>query len=185
MITIAQANPPGLSYFPGFLSEEEQQWLLEHIQTLTYTHDIFRGQIMKRSEKCFGYHYRAVGQRLDPAEPFDEFCTQLVTKALPNCPTCTSFDQCIIQNYPRGAGIDCHRDAKVFADTILGIRLGAGARLQFRPSGSSQACYEVTPAPGSLYVLPGPARWEFQHRVLPVKATRYSLTFRQVRVWQP
>jgi hypothetical protein len=34
---------------------------------------------------------------------------------------------------------------------------------------------------GSLYLLRGPARWEWQHRVPPVPQLRYSITFRTLR----
>jgi alkylated DNA repair dioxygenase AlkB len=40
---------------------------------------------------------------------------------------------------------------------------------------------EVLLAPGSLYLLEGPARWEYQHRILPVKSVRYSITLRRVK----
>ena len=40
--------------------------------------------------------------------------------------------------------------------------------------------YEILVAPSSLYVLRGPARFEFQHQVVPVKIERYSVTFRQM-----
>lgn len=63
----------------------------------------------------------------------------------------------------------------------MAVSLGAGdARLQFRSNGSKDVSYELRVSPGSLYVMQGPARWDHQHQVTPVKAPRYSLTFRQV-----
>lgn len=41
---------------------------------------------------------------------------------------------------------------------------------------------QTGPSPGSLYAMHGPARWEYQHRVVPVTQDRWSLTFRQVSV---
>src|SRR5579885_2217194 len=178
MQTMTRSGPSGFLYVEGFLTDEEQQSLLHHLATLTFTHDIFRGKPMKRSELCQGFRYRAVGRRLEPADPFDEHCLLLTHKALPYCPDGTPFDQCIIQQYPEGAGIGWHTDAPVFGDVILGVSLGAEGRLQFRKDRNSSVCFEVAPASGSLYVMSGPARWGFQHRVVPVRALRYSLTFR-------
>jgi alkylated DNA repair dioxygenase AlkB len=35
--------------------------------------------------------------------------------------------------------------------------------------------------PRSLYVISGPARWQFQHSIPAVPALRYSITFRTLR----
>lgn len=45
---------------------------------------------------------------------------------------------------------------------------------------TEQASYEIRAAPGSMYPLRGPARWAYQHQVVPVWTERYSLTFRHV-----
>jgi alkylated DNA repair dioxygenase AlkB len=90
----------------------------------------------------------------------------------------TAFNHCIVQCYPAGAGIGWHTDAPVFGDTIMGISFGAGARLQFRPNGENTVWHEVQVVAGSLYVMAGEVRWDWQHRVVPVKSLRYSLTVR-------
>ena len=91
-----------------------------------------------------------------------------------------SFNQCIVTHYPPTAGIDWHPDALVFSDYIMAVSLCNPARLQFRRNGSSEVSYEIQVAPGSLYVMHGDARWEYQHKVPAVKADRYSITFRLV-----
>jgi alkylated DNA repair dioxygenase AlkB len=62
----------------------------------------------------------------------------------------------------------------------MAVSLGGTARLQFRPNRSTEVACEAAAAPGSLYVMHGPARWEYQHQVAPVREARYSLTFRHV-----
>jgi alkylated DNA repair dioxygenase AlkB len=52
--------------------------------------------------------------------------------------------------------------------------------MQFRVGRSGRTCGEIILAPGSLYIMSGPARREYQHRVVPVIAERWSLTFRHV-----
>jgi alkylated DNA repair protein (DNA oxidative demethylase) len=173
-------TPEGLLYVAKFLSPEEQTALLHELHCLTYTHDTFRGQTMKRGWAQFGYSYVSIGQKLKPAPPMPAFLQAVIEKARPYYPSDSRFEQLIITHYPPGAGIAWHTDAPRFGDCILGVSLAAPARLQFRPNKAQAVSYEVTAAPGSLYVLQGISRWHYQHRIVPVKAERYSLTFRSV-----
>jgi len=170
----------GFSYFPGFLSGEEQSILLQELRDLDYKHDVFRGQRLKREYVQFGYAYIPTSHKLNPVAPMPEFLAALVAKGLPYCPEGALFNQCIITCYPKGAGVGWHTDAHQFGEWIMAISLGGEVRLQFRPNGSVEVSYEVKIAPGSLYVMWSQARWEYQHRVVPVKSMRYSLTFRYV-----
>lgn len=180
-MSLTRANAPaGFSYLPEFLTHGEQTALLYHLQGLDYKRDIVRGQRLKRAAAMFGYDYVAAGRKLDPAPPLPPFLTSLIAKGMPNCPDDVQFDQCIVTHYPEGAGIGWHTDHPRFGDCIMAVSLGADARLQFRRSGDKQVCVEVLAAPGSLYVMHGPARWDFQHQIVPVKADRFSLTFRHV-----
>jgi DNA oxidative demethylase len=173
-------EPEGFSYHPDFLSGTEQDGLLRNLRALTYTHDTFRGQIMKRGWAQFGYEYKSIGQKLTPAPPLPDFLQEVIEKARPYYSAGSEFDQCIVTHYTPGAGIGSHTDAKKFGDCILGVSLASAVRLRFRPKGSKAVCFEVTATPGSLYVMQGPARWQYEHHIPPVKAERYSLTFRSV-----
>lgn len=172
--------PEGFVYVSDFLSPPEQGVLLRELQGLDYEHDTFRGQRLKRSSAQFGYRYIATGRKLDPAPSIPDSLVSLIKRALPYCPERTQFNQCLITHYPLGAGIGWHVDAPRFGECIMAISLGADARLQFRPPGSKNVSYGLRVVPGSLSVMHGPARWEYQHQVIPAKAVRYSLTFRQV-----
>jgi alkylated DNA repair dioxygenase AlkB len=173
--------PDGFTYVPHFLTAEEQQSLLTQLQALPFAHDRFRGQQLKRGYAQFGQAYVSEGRMLESAPPLPDFLIALATNGLPHCPEGTQFDQCIVTHYPEGSGIGWHTDAPRFGECILAVSLGAAARLQFRPNGTTISTHEVRPAPGSAYVMCGPARWHYQHQVVPVRAERYSLTFRRVR----
>jgi alkylated DNA repair dioxygenase AlkB len=177
---ISGTPPEGFSYFADFLAAEEQSALMTQVQNLQYEHDTFRGTRLRRGYAQFGYAYVSTGRLLTPAAPLPEFLTALITKALPFCPAETTFNQCIVTYYPREAGIGWHTDAPRFGDCIIAVSLGAEASLQLRPNRSQQVSCEVSALPGSLYVMHGPARWQYQHQVLPVASVRYSLTFRDV-----
>jgi alkylated DNA repair protein (DNA oxidative demethylase) len=169
----------GFRYVSDLFSRDEADTLLMQVSTLPYKHDRMRVTFKRGYAAQFGYAYVSAGRKLTTAPPFPEFVIKLLEKA-GVCTGAAVFDQCIITQYPPGAGIGWHCDAPCFGDCIMAVSLGAPARLQFRKTGSKDPSYELIVAPGSLYVMRGPTRWEFQHRVKPVKATRYSLTFRQV-----
>jgi DNA oxidative demethylase len=175
-----KGKPDGLVYILDFLSPTEQNSLLRESRALPYTHDVVRRTQMKRGYAQFGHAYVTTGRKLTPAPAMPAFLKEVIDKARPYYPTGGEFEQCIVTHYPPGAGIGWHTDAQRFGDCILGVSLAASARLQFRPNKSQAVCFETTAAPGSLYVLQGISRWHYQHRIVPVKAERYSLTFRSV-----
>ena len=49
------APPEGLLYVPDFLSPEEQAGLLQELHSLSFEHDFFRGQRLRRGYAQFGY----------------------------------------------------------------------------------------------------------------------------------
>ena len=178
---VAMAPHEGFVYVPGFLTPSEHDELLARLRALHFDHDVFRGQRLKRGWAQFGYQYLSTGRRLVEAPPLPPFLTRLVETGSTLCPDHVEpFNQCIVTHYPMGAGIGWHTDAPRFGEGIMGISLGAPGRMQFRDGRSGRACCEIVLAPGSLYAMHGPARWDYQHRVVSVTRDRWSLTFRQV-----
>jgi alkylated DNA repair dioxygenase AlkB len=167
--------PAGFSYIDNFLSPDEQDNLLQTIRTLDFTHDTFRRQTLKRSYAQFGYAYVSTGRKLKPAAQFPDFLTALIEKTTPYTPELAIFNQCIFTHYPKGAGIGWHMDADRFGECIIAVSIAGAARLQFRPNGSTAAAAELIVAPGSLYVMTGPARWGYQHQVVSI--TKWRLEF--------
>jgi alkylated DNA repair dioxygenase AlkB len=174
------AAPSGFEYVGDFLSNDEQAVLLRELMALGYQHDTFRGQRLKRGYAQFGYAYVSTGRKLQTTASIPASLRAVIDKAIPHCPAGSTFNQCIVTHYPTGSGIGWHTDAPRFGECIVGVSLGAEARLQFRPNGVEEVTFEVRAAPGSMYLMHGPARWEHQHQVVPVKDERYSLTFRNV-----
>jgi alkylated DNA repair dioxygenase AlkB len=174
------ATPDGLLYVPDFLTAEEQDALLTELRALDYEHDMFRGQRLKRGYAQFGFSYVSTGRKLASAAEMPNFLQVLIEKAQSLHQSCEPFNQCIVTHYPPNSGIGWHTDAPRFGECVVGVSLGGQARFQFRPNGSEEVSYEIKAVPGSLYLMQGPARWDYQHQVVPVKAERYSLTFRHV-----
>jgi alkylated DNA repair dioxygenase AlkB len=173
-------EPEGFLYIPDFLSLNEQAALLHELRSLIYKHDVFRGQKLKRGYAQFGYSYVSTGRKLEVAPMILLFLQTLIKKASPYYPNDIRFTQCIVTHYPSGTGIGWHTDAPQFGDYIIAVSLAGEARLQFRPNSSKKVTYEVKASPGSLYLMQGSVRWNYQHQVVPVKVERYSFTFRCV-----
>jgi alkylated DNA repair dioxygenase AlkB len=149
---------------------------------LDYQHDFFRGQRLKRGYAQLGYAYLSTGRKAEVAAELPEFLTAVSAKALGCCPAGTTFNQCIVSRYPVCAGIGWHSDAGVFGDCIVGVSLGGLGRFQFQCKDSDDVMFEVELLPGSMYMVYGPSRWDHKHRVVPVRAERYSLTSRSARL---
>jgi alkylated DNA repair dioxygenase AlkB len=176
----AGVRPTGFAYIPSVLRDNEQREISSLVRALEFKRDSFRGQLLMRRYAQFGYAYVSTGRKLEGAPPLPDFLSELLVKTLPHCPAGTRFNQCIVTHYPEDAGIGWHPDAPCFGDCIAAVSLGGSARLQFRPNGAREVSFEVLAEPGSLYVMRGEARWEYQHQIVPVKAERYSITFRLV-----
>jgi alkylated DNA repair dioxygenase AlkB len=175
-----KAAPEGFVYVADFLSAAEQAALLGELWALDYQQDVFRGQRLKRRYAQFGYAYVSTGRKLQASTPLPEFLQAVIDKATAYCPAGAVFNQCIVTHYPPGSGIGWHTDAPRFGECVVGVSLASQARFQFRPNGAEEATHEVRAAPGSMYLLSGLVRWDYQHQVVPVKSERYSLTFRHV-----
>lgn len=173
--------PLGFSYVSDFLSHQEHDRCVEQIRALPFVHDKGRyGVLLKRSYAQFGYAYVTVGRKLIQAPPLPAWLQLLAKKAGAHCPDGVLFNQAIITHYSRTAGIGWHMDAPCFRECIVGISFVGIGVLQFRPNGTEDASHELRVTPGSLYIMTGPARYDFQHQVKPVKTDRYSLTLRHV-----
>ncbi|HEY8357094.1 MAG TPA: alpha-ketoglutarate-dependent dioxygenase AlkB, partial [Ramlibacter sp.] len=67
----------------------------------------------------------------------------------------------------------------------VGVSLHNDAVMRFRPyppdAPKKADVLKLAVAPRSIYLLRGPARWEWQHSVAATKLLRYSITLRTAR----
>lgn len=187
-----EERPEGLEYRPEFVTEEEEQRLVEQVEAAGFREFTMRGQTARRTVRHYGfdYDYERYGT-IVPAEPLPEELVWLRDR----CAALAGVEpdelaQTLVSRYPPGAPIGWHRDAPMFGAKIVGVSLAAPSRMRFqRKAGDVRRVYEVELAPRSAYVLAGPARSAWQHSIPPVKELRYSITFRTLRhperrVWQ-
>jgi alkylated DNA repair dioxygenase AlkB len=86
----------------------------------------------------------------------------------------------LVTDYSPGAGIGWHRDAPPFG-IVAGISLGAEGRMRFRKRVDHRQTAALPLTAGSLYLLTGEARTDWEHMIPPVESQRFSITFRTLR----
>jgi alkylated DNA repair dioxygenase AlkB len=87
----------------------------------------------------------------------------------------------LVAEYREGTPLGWHRDVPDFED-VVGVSLLNEAVMRLRPypprEPKKAGVIKLTIEPRSIYLLRGPARWEWQHSVAPTRSLRYSITFR-------
>lgn len=174
-------EPEGLRYQPGFLDAAEQQALVAHMASLPFRPFEFQGFLGKRETVSFGWSYRFDGSGLAEAAPIPDWLRPLRARAAAFAGLAPdALEQALLIRYGQGAGLGWHRDRPVFGD-VLGISLLAPAPLRFRRrQGDRWQRFTIEVEPGSIYLLRGPARSDWEHSIPPVESLRYAITLRSM-----
>jgi alkylated DNA repair dioxygenase AlkB len=177
--------PEGFHYYPGFITEEQEQDLCLQIQKLSLSEFRFRGYEAKRKVASYGFDYHFDSRSISPGEAIPSFFLPLMEAVadflkLP----ASEFRELLVTEYPPGAVINWHRDAPPFG-LIAGISLLEDCRFRLRPfDKSKQGRKSIISIPverRSLYIMQGPVREDWEHSIMPVKERRYSITLRTLR----
>jgi alkylated DNA repair dioxygenase AlkB len=174
--------PDGMRYQPGFLTAEEESALLAQVRQLPLAPMQYQGFTALRRVVSYGGQYDFSAQRLNDAPPLPAWLDPLRNKVARWAGLAPEdFTQALIAEYRPGTPLGWHRDVPDFED-VVGVSLLADAVMRFRPyppkAPVRAGVRKFTIAPRSVYLLRGPARWEWQHSVSPTRALRYSITFR-------
>jgi alkylated DNA repair dioxygenase AlkB len=183
--TTAPALPAGMRYETGFLSREEELHWIAFAQAQPLAEMDYKGWQAKRRVVSFGGKYDYVANRLGEGPPIPAALDPLrerVALWLGVAPE--AFTQVLVAEYREGTPLGWHRDVPDFED-VVGVSLLSEAVMRFRPyppdAPKRADILKLTVEPRSIYLLRGPARWEWQHSVAPTKMLRYSITFRTPR----
>jgi alkylated DNA repair dioxygenase AlkB len=183
--TTAPALPAGMRYETGFLSREEELHWVAFAQAQPLAEMDYKGWQAKRRVVSFGGKYDYVANRLGEGPPIPAALDPLrerVALWLGVAPE--AFTQVLVAEYREGTPLGWHRDVPDFED-VVGVSLLSEAVMRFRPyppdAPKRADILKLTVEPRSIYLLRGPARWEWQHSVAPTKMLRYSITFRTPR----
>jgi alkylated DNA repair dioxygenase AlkB len=180
--------PAGFTFREEFLSRDEENRLIEHINSIEFANFEMRGVVAKRRVAFYGASY----DRTDgPSPPIPEFLHPVRAKLASLAGvTPEAFAMSLINEYRPGAPIGWHRDAPQY-DIVAGVSLLSSARMRLRPyvspsqaaqqSTRRQTTHEIELPPRSAYVMSGDARSRYEHSIPAVAALRYSITFRTLR----
>lgn len=173
----AQRLPNGLVYRPNFITDDEEELLLAMIESCNLAHMKYdiqsTGESVMTRRRAAWFSERAI-------EGFPRWLHPLrarVAKWL-DVPK-RRLASALINEYIPGTGMGWHRDNEDI-EHVVGVSLGTWCTMGFRP-------YALTRTEDiewlelerkSAYIMQGSVRWDYQHRVMPVKALRYSITFR-------
>jgi alkylated DNA repair dioxygenase AlkB len=182
----AAVSMEGLRYQADFLSGDEEAGLLDIVRSLPLRAARYKEYTARRRVVSFGGAFDYDDNVLRPGEPLDEWLMPLrdrVAAWLDLSPD--ALAHALVAEYTPGTPLGWHRDVPDF-EMIAGISLGSEATLRFRPYPPShphaREVHQLPVAPRSIYKMAGPARWNWQHCVPPVKALRWSITFRTRRL---
>lgn len=171
---------PGLRLQPDFISVEEENALIAHIDALDMAPFRFQQWTGKRLSQSFGWHYDFQTGTVSRAEPLPAWLEPLrerVARFAALAPG--DLQQALLLKYGPGAGIDWHRDRPQF-EQVFGLSLGTSVNMRFRRKVEQRwQRVRVPLAARSLYRLGGEVRHAWEHSIVELAAgTRYSITFR-------
>jgi alkylated DNA repair dioxygenase AlkB len=177
------AMPEGFAYRDDVVSFADATTLVDIFATLPFKPFEFHGYLGNRRTVSFGWSYDYSGRALRKGEPLPNFLLPLQAKAgeFAGVPP-SSLEQSTVIEYASGAGIGWHRDKPDFQD-VLAFSFLEPCNLRFRRKRDDDKWDRaaITAAPRSLYLLRGEARSSWYHSIPPLKALRYSVTFRNLR----
>jgi len=174
--------PEGFSYFPDFLSEEEETELIALIINAAPKNMLFHGYEAKRKTVNFGFNWNFENRILSKGRDIPGELMWLVKRVSEKFLTGKEFiAQVLLTEYPPGAVINWHRDAPPFR-TVTGISLCNNCSFRFRPyDRTKQGRKNIITLPvarRSVYMMQGVSKTEWEHSTLPLRSARYSITMR-------
>ena len=175
--------PDGFSYQREVISPDDESRLLADIALLPFREFQFHGFECKRRVVSFGWRYDFEEQKALAAEPIPEFlmdtCRRVQEASGFSLPR---LQQVLVTEYAPGAPIGWHKDRPFFED-VMGLSLAAPCVFRMRKREGPRKWRRVSLPlePRSAYLLAGPARWEWEHSIPPLRDLRYSITFRNLK----
>jgi len=183
----AAAPPvPGLQLVAEAVTPADEARLAERIDAAPLEPFAFGQWRGKRLTAHYGSAYDFARGRLDQAPPLPDWLRSLREHLGPQVAMDPAeLEAALLIRYDPGAGIGWHRDRPQYGE-VLGLSLGAPCvmRLRRRTADGFERRKLALP-PRSLYRLSGEVRWQWEHSIAPMDATRRSVTFRTLRPEDP
>jgi alkylated DNA repair dioxygenase AlkB len=176
----------GLRYEPEFLDPTGERELLAHFATLPFHEAQYRQYRARRRIVSYGASYDFSTNELRPAAPIPPALYPLRERIGAWAGRgAADFTHAVITEYRPGTPLGWHRDIPQF-EQVVGVSLCGKGRMRLRPyrpgrPHDRERTVSLELLPRSIYLLEGPARWDWQHCIAPTQELRYSITFRTLR----
>lgn len=185
LFSLAPSFPEGFIYIPDFITEKEESDWISEIKSRELKPFVFRGYEAKRKVASFGQDWSFEKGILRLGKEIPEAFRPLIKKvALFAEVNENDFEELLLTEYPEGSVINWHRDAPPF-ELLAGVSLLADCTFRLRPYQNKErgkgAVLSFPVTRRSLYLMSGPARWDWEHSIDPLPHLRYSITLRTLK----
>ena len=172
---------PGLRQTESIVDNSEERALIASIDETALAPFRFQGWTGHRLTTSFGWRYDFEDASFAPTEPIPAFLLPLRERVAGFAGLDPALlVQVLLTRYDPGAGIGWHRDRPVF-EHVVGVSLGAPAEMRFRRRAAAGFDRVTVPLPPrGAYHLAGEARHGWEHSIVPMTVTRWSVTFRSL-----
>ncbi|KAJ3324976.1 Alkylated DNA repair protein alkB 8 [Boothiomyces sp. JEL0866] len=192
---------PGIYYLPNFVNLEEEEILTNHVKEQG---ELGRWEILhQRSVQHYGYRFdyptndvdrRAIDLK-DELVLLPEWTSEILDRYMQKFPHHSKPNQLTMNHYIPGGGIPYHTDRhSSFLSPVLIFSMASDIVMDFKSL--EEKVTSVVLERGSLVVMDGKARYEYQHAIKPrnvdiidglvqERTERWSLTFRTIREDEP
>ena len=170
---------PGLRSAPDIVDRAEEAMLTARIDATDLEAFRFQGWTGRRLTTSFGWSYDFDVGRPKEAPPIPNWLLPFRKRAAGFAGVDPDeLIQALLIRYDPGAGIGWHRDRPIYG-RVIGISLGEPATMRFRRRKDERFERASAPLePRGIYLLDGAARREWEHSIVPLERTRWSITFR-------
>lgn len=170
---------PGFRTQADIIEAEEERLLIEYINASELTPFRFQEWTGKRLTCSFGWSYDFEAGRPVRAPPLPDWLCPFRDRAACFAKLDPSqLTQALLTRYDPGAGIGWHLDRAIYQD-VVGLSLGEPAAMRFRQRRANGFARVSAPLePRSAYHLSGSARYDWEHSIVAMERTRWSITFR-------
>ena len=173
---------PGLTFVADAVTRADERALVAQIDAAPLEPFKFGQWRGKRLTTHYGSAYDFSRGRLDEAPPLPGWLLELRDKLAPLVGLePRELLAALLIRYDPGAGIGWHRDRPQYGE-VLGLSLGADCTMRLRRRTETGFERRNVPLPArSLYRLSGEVRWDWEHSIVPMDQTRWSITYRSLR----
>ncbi|KAG4078399.1 hypothetical protein HA402_013110 [Bradysia odoriphaga] len=167
--------PPGLILIENFITELEEESLLNRVSDDFIGHDSPLGSMKHRQVYHYGYEFKYDTNNVDATQPLEMQipgeCNRLWPRLKSSMPN-LSFqvpDQITVNKYEPGQGIPPHCDThSAFCDPIFSLSLASGTVMEFRRPSDGHHISVWLPR-RSLLIMSKESRYGWTHGITPRK----------------